>query len=108
MFGIPGHDAVRTGAHGAFNKDGILIITVLIAERVLAVDAERINQTEDGQQFPDYLPCFDIDVFFSFELFSGEEMNIRDLLRSKAAFNLFIGNRTENNGSVLKPGLTPL
>lgn len=84
MLRVPGHDAVSAGAYGTFNKDGIFIITVFIAERVLAVDAERINQAEDSQQFLDYLPCFDIDVFSSFELLSGEEMEICDLLRSKA------------------------
>ena len=49
MLKVPGHDAVSAGAYGTFNKDGIFIITVFIAERVLAVDAERINQAEDNK-----------------------------------------------------------
>ena len=64
MFGVPGHNAVGADTHSALDKDGIFIIAVFIAECVLAVDAERIDQTEDSQQFPDYLPGFHINVFF--------------------------------------------
>ena len=66
MFGVPGHNAVGADTHSALDKDGIFIIAVFIAECVLAVDAERIDQTEDSQQFPDYLTGFHINVFFSF------------------------------------------
>ena len=44
----------------------------------------------------------------SYYYITGEEIKIRDLFCSKATFDLFIGNRTENNGSVLKPRLAPL
>ena len=54
--------------------------------------------------FSDDLPGPGVNIFFSFELLSGEEMKIRDLLRCQAACDLFVGNGTEDNGAILEPG----
>ena len=108
MRGVSGNNVLNTGAGGTFNQDGILIVPIIDAERVLAIDAKGIDQFKEGEYFSDDLPGPGVNIFFSFELLSGEEMKIRDLLRCQAARDLFVGNGTEDNGAILELGLTPL
>jgi len=88
--GVSGNNVLNTGAGGTFNQDGILIVPIIDAERVLAIDAKGIDQFKEGEYFSDDLPGPGVNIFFSFELLSGEEMKIRDLLRCQAARDLFV------------------
>ena len=65
MRGVSGNNVLNTGAGGAFNQDGILIVPIIDAERVLAIDAKGIDQFKEGEYFSDDLPGLGVNIFFS-------------------------------------------
>lgn len=65
MRGVSGNNVLNTGAGGTFNQDGILIVPIIDAERVLAIDAKGIDQFKEGEYFSDDLPGLGVNIFFS-------------------------------------------
>ena len=76
MLRIPCDDAVKPGTNCAFYHDGIFIVIVFDCNRILAVDAQGINQLEERIQLCHYLSGFCIDIFLTGKLLAGKEMNV--------------------------------
>ena len=108
MFRISCDDAVKPGTYCTFNHDGVFIVIVLDCDRILAVDAEGINQFEECVQLRHDLLCLRVSIFLTFKLPAGKEMNVGSFFGCDAAGNLLIRNRIEDFLAIRKPGFSSL